>query len=221
MPAYALEIVALSDSGPNKALLSEKEMEKYGSFKIEKRRREWLGGRTALKLAVKKHIAPEMAEMDITAVPDKDGRPHLQLRRSPSPVPISLTHSGGYAVAAIGLGQVTAIGVDLEVAEKRSASWAKDCFTGPELEKAAGNALALTALWTRKEAALKALGLGLSVDLKEIDFSSGEPAYAGHLKELWKGLGSPRVHEETPVAIPPGYALSVAWTENLKSYGGN
>ncbi len=211
MTPYALEIIRLADGVPGEGVLSAREAEKYRSFKVEKRRRDWLGGRTALKLAVIGHLAPGTPAAEIEAVPDKDGRPILHIKGLPSTAPVSLTHSGAYAAAAVGLGGTKAIGTDLEVVEKRSASWAKDCFTDAELGVAGGDEAALTLLWTRKEAALKALGLGLSVDLKEIDFSSGVPKYAGHLEELWRGLGSPVLREENPAAVPPGYALTVAW----------
>jgi len=211
MAPYVLEITRLTDGAPGEGVLSARETGKYCSFKVEKRRRDWLGGRTALKLAVSRHLVPGMPASEIEAVPDKDGRPVLHIKGLPSPSPISLTHSGGYAAAAVGLGGTNAIGADLEVVEKRSTSWARDCFTDAELAVAAGNDAALTLLWTRKEAALKALGLGLSVDLKELDFSSGGPKYAGRLEELWRGLGSPVLREETPAETPPGYALTVAW----------
>ena len=115
------------------------------------------------------------------------------------------------AVAAIGPAG-TRLGVDLEKAEERSASFLADWFTGAEqsfVERSPERALAATLVWSAKEAVMKALREGLRIPAKAVEVAPGiGPANGGWRRfsaagpsgEAWSGWW--RAEE--------GFVLSVA-----------
>ncbi|MEW6349527.1 MAG: SDR family NAD(P)-dependent oxidoreductase [Thermodesulfobacteriota bacterium] len=144
---------------------------------VPKRAAEWVAGRLALKtgvrglLATLHESAPGLNE--ICVEPDDMGKPSVKLSgREPWKGAVSLTHSNGMAMAAVSApGDLAGLGIDVERVEARSDAWAEDYFTPEELalaDRSGNRHKTLTMLWSLKEAALKALGIGLRVDLKEI-----------------------------------------------------
>jgi 4'-phosphopantetheinyl transferase len=115
--------------------LSSRELEKHASFKIEKRRREWRGGRYAAKTLIKESLALEMPLSAIEISYDPFGRPvwaggGIQL-------PLSITHSHSYCAAACASENAAFLGIDLEIVEPRANAWYKDYFHKSELQCAA------------------------------------------------------------------------------------
>lgn len=93
----------------------------------------------------------------------------------PVGVSLSLTHSHGVAVAALGLAE-TRLGVDLEAIEERPASFLADWFTPAEQAFVARGgtgtaALAATLVWSAKESVMKALREGLRIPPKAVEVS--------------------------------------------------
>ena len=91
----------------------------------------------------------------------------------------NLSHAGAFALVAVTQGRP--VGVDLEWARAELATdaIAEVCFSRDEQRRL--NALAAQdrlpaffRLWTRKEAFIKATGLGMSADLKAFDVSLGD-----------------------------------------------
>ncbi|NUQ07274.1 MAG: 4'-phosphopantetheinyl transferase superfamily protein, partial [Anaerolineae bacterium] len=81
------------------------------------------------------------------------------------------SHSAGRAFCA--LGEQAMLGADLERIVPRAPGFAADYFTTAEraltaAADAAHRDLMTTAIWCGKEAALKALGLGLTVDTRTV-----------------------------------------------------
>jgi 4'-phosphopantetheinyl transferase len=84
---------------------------------------------------------------------------------------ISISHSRGRAFCA--LSDAAAVGADIEHIEPRAWQFAEDYFTPGEILRvrrapAAQRETLITAVWSAKEAALKALRLGLSVDTRSV-----------------------------------------------------
>ena len=149
---------------------------------VPKRRADFLLGRWAAKellaglLAGAEGPAPPLDAYEI--VPGPRGAP-LVLRPDGGrlPVGVSVSHSDGTAFCAAWSDpdDALAAGADLERIEPRSEAFVRDFFTEAETAaweaRAAGrprDALA-TGLWSAKEAVLKALRLGLTVDTRGID----------------------------------------------------
>jgi hypothetical protein len=87
---------------------------------------------------------------------------------------VSVSHRAGVVVAALCEGSDARLGIDVELCETRPATFAADYFTAAELacvERApAGERARLeTEVWSLKEATLKALRVGLSVDTRSIE----------------------------------------------------
>ena len=167
-------------------LLSPAEAAHLARLAFPKRRQEWLLGRRTAKRLLAAHLdeqdaAPPLAQ--ITVANDPTGAPYalIESGRDAGRIPVSLTisHSRGVAFCALAAqaGAVEAgtaarlprVGGDVELIEPREASFVRDYFA-PDEQAAVTAAPAVwrdgltTVIWSVKEAALKALRLGLSVD---------------------------------------------------------
>jgi phosphopantetheine--protein transferase-like protein len=164
--------------------LTEEEAEEFRSKKVTKRANEWVVGRIALKRSVQRLLAcrdhTELPARDIRITADGNGKPQVQVSDGDGSTmgEVSLSHSNGLAIAAAACEEgFLGVGIDLEQVQDRSQAWVEDCFTPDEIHRAR-NARdpqrVFTAMWALKEAALKALGMGLRIDLKTIDVQTPE-----------------------------------------------
>ena len=101
------------------------EHQHYLSFKIDKRRCEWLAGRMAAKRLVHKMIESigiSIKDDKIAIEQTADGVPFAQA--GASSWPLSISHSGDWAAAAIPEDcRGTLIGIDIEKIEARDPAW--------------------------------------------------------------------------------------------------
>jgi 4'-phosphopantetheinyl transferase EntD len=105
-------------------------------------------------------------------------------------IALSLSHRAGWAIAAVASPDV-ALGCDVEVVEPHSEAFLTDYFTAREQAfVVAGGPLDLarrTALvWSAKECALKALGEGLRLDTRSVEFA----LRAGVLERGWQPVAA-------------------------------
>jgi 4'-phosphopantetheinyl transferase len=219
--------------------ISEREIEKFSSIKIEKRRRDWLGGRYAAKILLRES-GTQTPLRDIAISYDRFGRPVAGSGGATRL--ISITHSGPFCAAACAREDANFLGIDLEKTEPRHEAWYKDYFHAAELAPAAaishtpdaisqnketpekayglwhtastgGNMLPVdlaTRIWTQKEALLKALGLGLKADPLDINLTGGSPEFSRAALERYKELGRPPFTLRTFETIPD-YLFSLVW----------
>lgn len=164
------------------AWLTPPERERLAALHIPKRRQEWLLGRWTAKRLVQRYLAEqaglelELYELSVVAGPS--GAPELRVERPTlrvalAPVSLSISHSAGAAFCALGAGEGL-VGADIERVEPRHPAFAGDYFTPAELHLIAGaeerrRDAMITAIWSAKEAALKALLLGLTVDTRRVE----------------------------------------------------
>lgn len=164
---------------PEEAWLSPPERERLAALRIVKRRQEWLLGRwTAKRLAQtvlhqEGYGQVELQELVVTPAPD--GAPELRLCHHSSSFTLhpSISHSNGLAFCALGPAGV-AVGADIEQVAPRRRPFAEDFFTPGELRQIDGapagmHDLLTTAIWSAKEAILKALRRGLTVDTRLVE----------------------------------------------------
>lgn len=204
--------------------LTDEERQRSSSFKVAKRRQEWLLGRWTAKRLVQS-VLRETADQEwpldrIAIAADADGAPYASTHPQPTereetghsdlvgvakaaqrlPLSLSISHSHGVAFCAIvretdehdnlrnpiddsrstdntatgarRASQFT-VGADIETIEQRAASFVADFFTPVEQERINAAPAHLrdthaTAIWSAKEAVLKALREGLRIDTRRV-----------------------------------------------------
>ena len=196
-----LSLVSADEVPAPAVFLSGYELEKLASFKIEKRRRDWLGGRYAAKLLIKEAFSRDMALSATEISYDPFGRPRASLVKTGAKAEagsclLSITHSGPFCAAACAGEGAVFLGIDLEKVEPRATAWYKDYFHEAELAgkpDPAGQPLCdiATRRWTQKEALLKALGLGLKADPLDINMAGETPAFSRAAAARYEELGRP------------------------------
>ncbi len=165
---------------PPAGLLGPAEAAHFATLTVAKRRRDWLLGRWTAK-----HLLQQMArtqwgvELALDAVQVLNGRTHAPQVQLNADIPagwlpaLSISHANSHAFCAALPGPHPPIGADIEEIAPRSARFGQDYFTPAEqalVRQAApemGDVL-VTAVWSGKEAALKALQLGLTVDTRAV-----------------------------------------------------
>ena len=154
--------------------LSLRERRVLDGFRLEKRRRDWMLGRRAAKLALRGLLRRVDNGGEILAA--DSGRPQVHFPPGNDPeegVSLSISHSAGIGFAAVQLGSVP-VGCDVEQIEPRSEAFVADYFTEPEREAVerfsdSDRALLATLVWSGKESALKVMGEGLRLDTRTVE----------------------------------------------------
>ena len=195
--------------------LSHGELAKAERFRSDLVRARYIAGRAALRrvLAERLHCSPAAIRLSC----ETNGKPMLEGSRKQ--VEFSLAHSEGHAVIALASG--AAIGVDIELVRPIAdiESLAGLVFSDVErreLELAPDPVSAFLNGWTRKEAYVKALGLGLTAPLREITVSlSSRPelfstGFRDQSVSNWRLLNVP--HPRAVVALALGPRLDGART---------
>ena len=206
MTDYKVEVIDLTTLPPGNTVLTAQELAFYQTLKIAKRKTEWLGGRIALKKLLAAQLGGALNEYEIL-VPGGVGKPLISRGGKSVAIPFSLTHSNGYAVAAVAPG-AKYIGIDLEKVTHRMDAWKKDFFHPTELT---GESDAfLTALWTQKEAVVKLLGAGLTVNSFDVRCVGGKVELFGRAREIFEELGGKEILVEVTGGLILGFMFSVA-----------
>lgn len=205
---YQLKVVDLSGLPPADGILSGRERAFYETLRFPKRRTEWLGGRFALKQLVRERlIGTELAEVEV--LPHESGKPVLLVGGEPCNLAFSITHSRGFAAAAVSATHEF-LGIDLEKTEHRIDAWANGFFHPSELT--ARDDAFLTGLWTQKEALVKLLGTGLSLSSYDVRCADGRPQFFGPALDVYNKLGAPEICVETRELLP-GFMFSAAYAK--------
>jgi phosphopantetheinyl transferase len=140
---------------------------------LPKRRSEWLLGRIVAKEAVLEllrdcaglSLAPEAIEI----IADERGRPIVRgawIAQLGAPPAVTISHTGGVAIAMAVLDSALSIGIDIELCRARRRRFEMAAFTSDERQLVAGLPDGRRdewhlRLWCAKEATGKALGCGL------------------------------------------------------------
>jgi phosphopantetheinyl transferase (holo-ACP synthase) len=206
--AHAGEHPALAKGQAPPGLLSPREEAILAGLALLPRRRKWLLGRWAAK-----RLLGELAAEDKGLVTgllgrpgsDQDWRGQFSILNDESGVPyvdrqaqgrlplsLSISHRGDWGLAAVALSSGVCIGADLETVEPRDPALVRQFFSeseGDRVAKANGGSAdrAVARIWSAKEAVLKAIGLGLRHDTRDIEVGDEIAAPPG-LTEAWSAL---------------------------------
>lgn len=206
-------------------ILSMSERERAKRFRVKDKQLEFVTGRGLLRFLLAGMLGTSPEKVEITANPH--GKPVCNSAQHHRTVYFNLSHSQEHLLVATTT--ETEVGIDIEKISSgdQLMEMAKRIFTAEEYEILVSmdhtrRPAAFTNCWTRKEAALKALGTGLVLDSRS--FSAGMEADCSSAVVLFPG-GTPVSVQS--VSICAGYASAVAWcgdgkmaieTRNIKEW---
>jgi 4'-phosphopantetheinyl transferase len=176
----SLEIIK-KDIPVFRRLLTPDEKERADRFCFEKDQANFITGRAILRTLLGRYTNQSPA--DVKFVYNSYGKPLLKKQVQSPLLNFNLSHSGGKVLYAFSRG--VPLGIDLEKMKPNIdlVAIAQRFFSPGEVSslfslKKSDRAEAFYACWTRKEAFIKAMEMGLSLELDKFDVSlrPGEPA---------------------------------------------
>ncbi len=168
VPPHDWWLVSSTDVPAGSAWLGPREREVERGLTIARRRRDWRAGRWAAKSLGPTNGQP--SEWEIIA--SEDGSPQVWFRGHKVGSPLSISHRGEFAAAALSADD-REIGIDLELCEPHTMRFVRDFFAPPEVDRAErlGSSLRdryASLVWSAKEAVLKCLRQGLNRDTRSV-----------------------------------------------------
>ncbi|WP_424244196.1 phosphopantetheinyl transferase [Elusimicrobium posterum] len=207
---YKFTVTALYDMPEAQTFLAQEEQRCYDSFKISKRKNDWALGRYCLKTLIMKE-RDDLNFKDIEIAKKEDGSPEVKIKGNiESSFNVSISHSN--AVGAAALSATSLIGIDLEKIEARSKAWAEFSFHPSEYDAESSDEF-LTALWAKKEAVVKYLGVGLSIGMHDVRFEPEGLKFYNRALEKWAALGAKQISLDISRDYA-GFVVAVAYTKN-------
>lgn len=176
--------------------LTGTEAARASRMRFTKRRTEYLLRRYAGKCAVAAAIghAGDPASLGRIAILNRmTGAPYVEVDGRALGLDISLTDRAGWSVCLVGP-DLGAVGVDLEIVERRSDGFVRDFLTPAErnLVTAAagadGHDAAANLIWSAKESALKVLRTGLRADTRTVEVVLEDPSDISSGAGQWRRL---------------------------------
>ena len=190
---------ALEHGQPPLGLLSASELARFHALRTPKRRHDWLLGRWTAKHLVQQFLAETTGQRvaldSIEIKNEEDGSPFVELHeqhptqqsardataaRRRLAACLTISHCEEWAFCAVA---TQVIGADIERVRPRAWNFVETFFTDAEARQVQAAAPAsrdtlTTAIWSAKEAALKAVKLGLTVDTRRVEcqFDLDQPA---------------------------------------------
>lgn len=210
LPRHLLQSTAaaaeMAAGQPPAGLLHPLEEAQLAELRLPRRRRHWLIGRWAAKHLLHTYLAETLAAApalsQILIANDPRGAPYAALAGPDAAIPprllplsLSISHTGHWGLAALCPQAAAAVGADIEQVTRLEPRLVEAICTPGELAQVRARPhdqqdLLITALWSGKEAALKALGAGLSGGIRQIDCTLPAEPPAGEWAEL--GLDAAR-----------------------------
>jgi 4'-phosphopantetheinyl transferase len=215
------------DAGSDaQAWLTPEEQNRHDRYLSAAKRREYRLARALLRRALSRYAdLPPSAWRFRT---DRHGRPSIALPRLPTPLHFNQSHTEGLIACLVS--RHGEVGVDVEYTPRRllAAGIAESHFAPSEVQAlralpAAGQRERFFALWTLKEAYIKARGLGLALPLDgfHFDLAGVTPtiAFAPGFDDTCTGWHFQRLHLSPdhaaalalrlPAAVPPRLTIHV------------
>jgi 4'-phosphopantetheinyl transferase len=193
-------------------LLSRSETDRLRRFRRTRDQVQFCGSRAFLRIVLGKYLGVGAEEVRFTQ--GQHGKPELDRDWLTSPLQFNLTHADELAIVGVSL--ASPVGVDLERVHGLSdlEPLVRRCLTPEEAKLLDGlehhqRSKGFLRLWSRKEALLKGLGLGLVGDLSQIAvWDAGAPTWVkGSQAVREQDLDDWRLIDLTP---SPGYVGAAA-----------
>jgi 4'-phosphopantetheinyl transferase len=208
-----LDSPELSESG-GRGLLTADEVARAARFYFEEDRRHFVNCRTALRILLGRYLEAPPGEIRFHY--GKHGRPEIALPEDSRGLRFNVADSGGLALMAVGSGR--AIGVDVEKVRPMPdlLEIARGFFSAREIEALVAvsedqRQEAFFACWTRKEAFLKATGMGLMYPLSAFSVSV-DPDGPAELLEFGEDGNTAAQWSMKDIKAGEGFKGALAWT---------
>jgi phosphopantetheinyl transferase (holo-ACP synthase) len=200
--AHAGEHPALAKGQAPPGLLSPREEAILAGLTLLPRRRKWLLGRWAVKRLLGELVAEDNGivaglprnedwRRQLSILNDEAGVPYVDRQgQGRWPLSLSISHRGDWGLAAVALVSGACIGADIETVEPRDPALVRQFFSDSEADCVAGGGdvdRTVARIWSAKEAVLKAMGIGLRHDTRDIVVGDEVDAPAD-LAEAWQAL---------------------------------
>jgi 4'-phosphopantetheinyl transferase len=173
----------LADLPADTEWLAANELAYLPNLRFERRRKDWMLGRWTAKRALvaystKTGLSIPASDHLIEISRKESGMPVVLIDGEPLPVALSFSHRNQSSLCALAPAG-TRLGADLEFVEPHSKAFMEDYFTDLEKEifkrePESEHPFLSSLMWSTKEAALKALEVGLSVDTRSVEVISLE-----------------------------------------------
>lgn len=161
-------------------LLHPAETTRFGALKTRKRRSDWLIGRWTAKRLLQTLIEREwQVSLPLNAIAvcaDASGAPRLMADCGfgIADWAVSISHARQRGFCAASSAASIGLGADIEHIELRDWRFVEDYFTPGEIDRVRVAApdqreTLITAIWGAKEAAVKALHCGLTIDTRRVE----------------------------------------------------
>jgi 4'-phosphopantetheinyl transferase len=166
---------------PPEGFLSAAERTVFDNLYSARRRKDWLLGRWTAKKIVQteaEKLGKRLSCSQISILAGKDGAPGIWFCAGdglrPANFSLSISHSKGASFCAVLQPGMIPLGADMEVVEPRPRGFVESYFTEAEKEiihRASPEQRdhLTTAIWSGKEAALKAVRQGLRLDTRSLN----------------------------------------------------
>ncbi len=184
-------------------ILNDYEKSIYSSFKIEKRKKEYLYSRICAKRLISSKLNVNIE--DITIKNDFDRRPYACLKDGKS-FPISLSHTVNMTGCAFNTDFSPYIGIDIEYLKRDIKPEFLSDFIYEDEISIFGNMLKI---WSIKEAISKMVGKGLSISFRDIRIKSDLISLKNKVEEVFKLSKIDKIYYN--VSEVDDYFISLCW----------
>ena len=208
---WRIDLAAVTESSDDAPVLSPDEHERAGRLLSEYKRTRFIAGRSTLRRLLGQYLNEKPQALVFRYGPH--GKPALATRTSSTALTFNFSHSENLALLAVAAARK--VGIDIE---NRHRDISVDLFAQHILCENEADALqrlpaerhkqALLTTWTRKEAYVKALGIGLARSMKT--FSVGIDDDETTVRRLENTDGEPQIWTFAPLAVHPDYLACLA-----------
>lgn len=215
-----VDLAGLASCTPETArqYLRAEELDRWNSFRMEKRRTEWLGGRMAAKWAAARLLNKTGVDWQaLTIRNEADGRPSVATENHGVAPHISISHSGPRAAALAanlpcGL-DIQQPGANILRVKNRFALRQEEDILTASLPEGLSETQRLTMLWAAKEAVRKAVQTSPLLGLLEIRLHASHGGCGEPEDPLLLTCASGREQAGCPAHIPvlSFFADNLAW----------
>lgn len=193
-------------------LLNVAEHTRYAAYRKPEDQQRFLTGRVLARTVAGRLLDVPPGTVDLDATCPDCGKPHGKPRVRGSDLELSITHAGDRVGLAVSHG--APVGLDVEATTRNSGDeLLRYALSDAELATVTAlpedaRAAAFFTYWARKEAVMKATGLGLKLPLRSITLSPPGPAPA--LLASTDNALDPATTVIADLEPGPGYAAAVA-----------